>query len=151
MQPTDNVPSESEDTHTQRAPKGLERTADCQVQDDPTQFVVDWELREAGSNGQRQQRPVDGEKRYDKLARKSPARARWHARRRAERFARRLGFLSAAQQRSAGPAGAEQGATLLVVGGLGDLGRKHLQPALAELPPGVADCLDYADSPPATE
>lgn len=146
-----SLPPDSDGQHSPRAPDAPERTDNCQLQEDQSQFAVDWQLPGVGPNGQHQQCKIDGESRFVKRARKSSAKAQWYARRRAERFAKRLlGFLPF-EQTPTGSAPAEQGASLLVVGGLGDLGQKHLQPALEELPPGVAHCLDYVGRHAAAE
>jgi hypothetical protein len=134
--------------HSESAPDAPVRTGDDNHQEDQSQFAVEWQQPGDGSNGRLQECKIDGQKRYDKRARKSLAQAQWHARRRAERFATRLGFRPTEQQPSSDSPPAQQRAIVLVVGGLGDLGQKQIQPALAELPPGIADCLDYVDGRP---
>jgi hypothetical protein len=132
MELPNTPPPEAGGPPAPRAPGGC-------IPEEQLQYVVDGQLPPADSDGRRE-RPNDGEKRFKKRARKSPAQARWQCRRRTERFAKRLGF-----------APAEQPPTLLVVGGLGAVGRKHIQAALAELPAAVADCLDYVGQRPAAE
>jgi hypothetical protein len=104
-------------------------------------FVTDGQMEAPPSkNGAPQARKVDGEKRFGKRFQKNPSRARYLAKRRAERFAARFGG-----QASPDPAAAEERARLLIVGGMGHLGEKAIQPALEAMPPGIADCLDRGE------
>jgi hypothetical protein len=73
---------------TTDAVSGTEEGASGEVSPDaPASFAVDWQVPPAVKSTSLQ----DGEKKFDKVFRKNPARARYLAKRRAERFRARFG------------------------------------------------------------